>query len=133
MKLPRWLVVSLLTLSVFALSSAGAWWWVTWPVRTAREFVTLVENLEWELANDMVTPDAQKNAHWIEYERVDTEDLWSIGLLFPNQRSLTDILCARQTFGIGDHVNMFVVIRNKVVDGLFFWAPTGHAQPEVRN
>jgi hypothetical protein len=31
MKLPRWLVVSLLTVSAFAVLGYGAWWWVTWP------------------------------------------------------------------------------------------------------
>src|SRR5262245_17174977 len=40
MTLPRWLVVSLLTVSMLAVLSVGAWWWVKWPERTAREFVT---------------------------------------------------------------------------------------------
>jgi hypothetical protein len=39
MKFPRWLLVSLLSASVLAVLGAGAWWWVTWPERTAREFL----------------------------------------------------------------------------------------------
>lgn len=35
MKLPRWLVVSLLSASLLAVLGSGAWWWVTWPVTTA--------------------------------------------------------------------------------------------------
>jgi hypothetical protein len=38
MRLPRCLVVILLTASGLALPGAGAWWWVTWPERTAREW-----------------------------------------------------------------------------------------------
>jgi hypothetical protein len=38
MKLPRWLVVTLLSASVLAVLGAGAWWWVTWPARTVNEF-----------------------------------------------------------------------------------------------
>jgi hypothetical protein len=40
MKLPRWLLWSMLSLSVLAVLGAGAWW-VTWPERTARAFVRL--------------------------------------------------------------------------------------------
>jgi hypothetical protein len=39
MKLPRWLVVSLLAVSMLAVPIYCAWWWVTWPDRTARKFV----------------------------------------------------------------------------------------------
>lgn len=43
MKLPRWLVVSLLSLSGLGVFGAGAWWWVTWPKRTMDHFVEAVE------------------------------------------------------------------------------------------
>jgi hypothetical protein len=42
MKLPRWLLWSMLSLSVVAALSAAGWWWVTWPERTARQFVELM-------------------------------------------------------------------------------------------
>jgi hypothetical protein len=39
MKMPRWLVIGLLAASAFLLLATAGWWWVTWPQRTAREFV----------------------------------------------------------------------------------------------
>jgi hypothetical protein len=42
MKLPRWLLWSLLSISVVAALAAAGWWWVTWPERTAREFIELL-------------------------------------------------------------------------------------------
>jgi len=37
MKLPRWLVIAMLTTSVLSVLAAAGWWWVTWPARTVRE------------------------------------------------------------------------------------------------
>ena len=39
MKLPRWLKIGMWTTSVLAVLAAAGCWWVTWPERTAREFV----------------------------------------------------------------------------------------------
>lgn len=39
MKLPRWLVILMVTTSILGVLAAAGWWWVTWPERTAREFV----------------------------------------------------------------------------------------------
>ncbi len=44
MKLPRWLMITMLTSSVLAVLGAAGWWWVTWPERTAREFVELLRD-----------------------------------------------------------------------------------------
>ena len=46
MKLPGWLVVTLLTASLLAALSAGTWWWVTWPERMARAFVRAINAKE---------------------------------------------------------------------------------------
>lgn len=54
MKLPRWLVLSLLTFNAFAILAAAAWWWADYPSRTAREFVALVAQGELEQANEMM-------------------------------------------------------------------------------
>ena len=43
MKLPRWLLIGLWTSIVLSVLAAAGWWWVTWPQRTAREFVELVQ------------------------------------------------------------------------------------------
>jgi hypothetical protein len=42
MKLPKWLVICLLTTSVSAVLAAAGWWWFTWPDRTARQFQSLL-------------------------------------------------------------------------------------------
>src|SRR5262245_43068123 len=44
MKLPRWLVVTLLTVSFAVILGTGAWWWVTWPERSARRFEQVMHN-----------------------------------------------------------------------------------------
>jgi hypothetical protein len=44
MKLPRWLVIAMLTTSMLSVLAAAGWWWVTWPERTAREFVGLMDD-----------------------------------------------------------------------------------------
>src|SRR5262245_36909464 len=46
MKLPRWIVVSLLTVSALSLPGAAGWWWVTWPEKTIRAYVHAMGNDE---------------------------------------------------------------------------------------
>src|SRR5262245_11242283 len=53
MTLPRWLVVSPLSVSLLALFGVSAWWWVTWPQRTAKEFFNLLRESKWEAAKNM--------------------------------------------------------------------------------
>ena len=55
MKLPRWLVIGMLTSSVLAVLAAAGWWWVTWPERTAREFVELMASDKLPEAREMIT------------------------------------------------------------------------------
>src|SRR5262245_27243146 len=45
MQLPRWLVMSLLSISLLSAFGAGAWSWVTWPERSALEFIDEVRSL----------------------------------------------------------------------------------------
>ena len=54
MKLPRWLVVTLLSASALALLGAGAWWWVTWPERTLALFKSLLKDGKFHEANAML-------------------------------------------------------------------------------
>ena len=35
-------MILMLTSSVLAVLAAAGWWWVTWPERTAREFIDIV-------------------------------------------------------------------------------------------
>ena len=43
MKLPRWLVVVMITTSAISLLGAAVWSWVAWPDRTATEFLALLK------------------------------------------------------------------------------------------
>jgi hypothetical protein len=54
MKLPRWLVIGLLTSSMLAVLAAPGWWWITWPERTAREFVHLVTQRDFDGIHEML-------------------------------------------------------------------------------
>jgi hypothetical protein len=38
MKLPRWLVITMLATGIFSVLVAAGFWWVTWPGRIAMEF-----------------------------------------------------------------------------------------------
>jgi hypothetical protein len=54
MKLPRWLIGSLIVTSAVTLISLAAWWWFTWPTRTIEEFTTLIEQGRLDEANRML-------------------------------------------------------------------------------
>src|SRR5262245_12461748 len=41
MRLPRWLVITMLSSSALTILGFAGWWWVTWPERMAREYVTM--------------------------------------------------------------------------------------------
>lgn len=54
MKLPRWLLITMLTTSVLVPLAAAGWSWVTWPERTAREFQILIAQRQWDDATAMM-------------------------------------------------------------------------------
>ena len=54
MKLPRWLVIGMLTSSVLSVLAAAGWWWVTWPDRTAREFLCFMSDGSFDKARQMI-------------------------------------------------------------------------------
>ena len=56
MRLPRWLLVSLIILIVLAPLVAAGWWWFTWPSRSLRLFVELMAVGRIEEANGMMKP-----------------------------------------------------------------------------
>jgi len=45
MRLPHWLVVSLLTMSLLAVLGAGAWWLVTWSGPIKRRHTSFADKL----------------------------------------------------------------------------------------
>jgi hypothetical protein len=56
MRLPRWLIVSLLSASVLAVLLAAGWWWVTWPQRTAREVIESAATNDKNTYNNLLSP-----------------------------------------------------------------------------
>jgi hypothetical protein len=62
MKLPRWLLWTMMTLSVFGTLAAAGWWWVTWPERTAREFIRLLRDGDIESINALIIP----KTYWMD-------------------------------------------------------------------
>jgi hypothetical protein len=54
MKLPRWVMLSLLGSSLSLVIVSAGWWWVTWPSRTIREFTAALERGEYDDANQFL-------------------------------------------------------------------------------
>jgi hypothetical protein len=100
MKLPRWLVISMLTASLLAVLTAAGWSWATWPERTVRKFLTMHRDGKWVEAAQIFGVDA-------EYNDLNDEDkdywrgFFERWRLAPGKpRSPSDILLGRQTFRI---------------------------------
>ena len=55
MKLPRWLVILLLSSSLMAVLAAGGWCWVSWPKWTARTFTNLLTEGDCDSARQMLS------------------------------------------------------------------------------
>ena len=104
MKLPRWLVILMLSASVLSVLAAAGCWWVTWPERTAREFVELIRDARTEDALAMVEPspgrDEMTNAMKADFEsdRDWRAEYRTARLEMYESRRLTDIALGRQRF-----------------------------------
>jgi hypothetical protein len=102
MRLPRWIVVSLLiasVVSVIAVIGYGGWWWFTWPERTAREFVELIATKRFDEANRITTfAFESKEFPPIKLQR---HDWWKDPKLDCQSRTLRDVLVGSQEFGLG--------------------------------
>ena len=99
MKLPRWLLICLWTSIGLAVLVAAGWWWVTWPERTAREYVGLMASGQQQEAERMIDS-ASGTAPMALFDEP------AIPLKVPltsSPRTFSDILFARQVFrGEGD-------------------------------
>jgi hypothetical protein len=51
----------MLSLSVVAALAAAGWWWATWPERTAREFIKLINTEKLTEANRLLSDDSSYN------------------------------------------------------------------------
>ena len=93
MKLPRWLVILMLSTSVLAVLVAAGWWWFTWPERTAREFVRALADGRYDDATRLM-PDPFYTFPQIAYDR----SAWEQSRLQSERRSLADFFFGRQRF-----------------------------------
>jgi hypothetical protein len=98
MKLPQWLVVSLLSASVLAVLGAGVWWWVTWPERTARHFIELINTEDLAGARRKLTSESTPLTHSIRPLAADEAHRGEPWTIEPMPRSLWNTLIGRQEF-----------------------------------
>jgi hypothetical protein len=120
MKIPRWLVGVMLGTSAAAIIVAAAFWWLTWPTRTIREFTTLVEQGRFDEANQLLKPPSRLRIDTAEVrEKVVVEvgvtmlfamepvreyspDAWrswcTLENLQTDSRSVTEMIRGRQQF-----------------------------------
>jgi hypothetical protein len=118
MKLPRWLVFAMLFSSLLSVLAAAGWWWVTWPERTAREFVSLLQAGDDEHVRNMIIwdngPTTRTVKSIIAREPADyPPEFWT--RLQPLQRSLQEVIIGTHRFRFINSYNPdFVVERGQV-------------------
>jgi hypothetical protein len=123
MKLPRWLVVTLLSASLLAVLGAGAWWWVTWPERTALRFVTCVSMRQIKNVNgllliesDRVRRDIDVAASLHRFSHGEDYRSFMADARQKGRRTLVDWILSRQRFEVCDGFYEFTVERGKIVN-----------------
>jgi hypothetical protein len=98
MKLPRWAVVSMLTTCAFVMLGFGAWWWVTWPERTARSFIEAINREDLTGARHVLTEEAFFLEMTLRPRAPDETHRGEPWTIEPIARSLRDIVIGRQEF-----------------------------------
>ena len=120
MKLPRWLLIGLWTTSVLAVLAAAGWWWVTWPERTAREFVDRLAIKDFEGAKRMwnlkaFDPENRwSHSYWVVGAGAPFREWSEQGLKF-DSRTLSDTVRGRRGFRIPVYEGDFVAERGLIV------------------
>ena len=116
MKLPRWLLIGLWISSVLAvLAGAGwfGWWWVTWPERTAREFLSVWSSRGGEEAKKMVQRSARSNQAFFFIDEIKGTPSQHDMAAF--HRSTFDLVLGRQDFKFSGGTYKLRVERGSVV------------------
>ena len=120
MKLPRWLVIAMLTTSVLSVLAAAGWWWVTWPERTAREFLDMIATERVDDARKIVQHDPER--YWpTSFYTFDPSFSWKAARLESRARSFVDVMLACQEFEIVDTDLRFIAQRGKVIQPAKDW------------
>src|SRR5262245_47702773 len=108
MKLPRWLVVTMLATSTLALLAFAGWWWVTWPERTFAKFKSLIAAGKFDEANALVTnPD-----HVVNYARFSGKVLQGAidDLFVAESQSPTDVLTGERRWRMQNTMNNIALV-----------------------
>jgi hypothetical protein len=110
MKLPRWLVIAMLTTSVLSVLVAAGWWWVTWPERTMDRFV--------EAADDSSFKALQGGNLRAIFDETKPGPMWRPTVIGSAPRSLMDFVIAQQEFDLEAPHNVLrlKVERGRVID-----------------
>jgi hypothetical protein len=110
MKLPRWLIVSLITASVLAVLGAGVWWWVTWPERTVRRFFN-----DWSGDPEVPLEFPSEKLDDIEKDLLEYRIRWYANAitcsdcqLEPLRRTVIDAVVGRAVFKLSGKKEVFV-------------------------
>ena len=124
MKLPRWLLIGLWTSIVLAVLASAGWWWVTWPERTAREYVDLLYEHRIADANRMLVPKGRLNGGFVLLPRSENSDSsWKQSdLEEEHSQGWGDLLRARKRFRMASTGYQFTVEWGKVSESRpLFW------------
>jgi hypothetical protein len=104
MRFPRWLVVTLMTVSVLAPLGSGVSWWVTWPERTARAFLSNFSASRYDELAPMLRFDESNSRALQSIEDLQRrrEAFESIPTLEPCARSLKQVILGTKDYWIMD-------------------------------
>src|SRR5262249_7506800 len=105
-KLPRWLSISLLTVFLLALCTAGVWWWITWPERTAHKYLSMYQNGKWIEAAAMY---GGKSEFANQSDRI--KDIWqrhfaNVRVEYDGTRTMSDVILGRRKFLLIDDTGL---------------------------
>ena len=104
MKLPRWLIISMLAFSLLT-TVAAVCWWVTWPERTAGAFVRFFNQNKFDEASTiMATKEDREHiarlGEMLLSEHVNQENRRDLPVL-PLGRTWSDVFLGRGFFQMG--------------------------------
>lgn len=125
MKLPRWLMILMLSSSGLAVLVIPAWWWVTWPTRTAREFVALLGAARLEDAGKMIATGPEIVPAVVP--GAEARRAYDVATIKANARSIGNIIDGRQRFRLPHAEYAFTVRRGKVIEQEFLLGDSDRA------
>jgi hypothetical protein len=123
MKLPRWTIVFMLAASTLAMFAVAAGWWITWPERTARVYISLIAEGNFEQADNLVVAEPDELGHVLEYP-IPVEggaSAWDQSRMDCCPRSVWDVVVGRQEFEVMAAEYHFAVQLNRIVEHYFIY------------